>query len=1227
MKDIYCFIGKQRSAAIILIAWLAMAAFPLQAVSQVVENFIQRTSTYTPGQTIYSVRGDFTLFGNTSLTPQNYTPTTLNSNQTMVYVDVDGDANTINSSMATLQLSTENGAVPACSNIVYAGLYWTGRAHDGGESPGVFTIGGTTADYYNTNVVNGYTLTISQTGTSTLIATYTFTPSAGDAVVFTYTTTGTTTTGTVTVQAGSGVPVNVPYTLTSGTTGDDWVLATFTTPYIINTGATTIVVNSLRKVRVNNTIDTDFRANVTYGGNLLNKYQVKLKHGTDSYHTVTANPADVYYPSNAQDNMFAAYAEVTDYVKLMGTGQYTVADIALREGNGTSVGYYGGWGMIVIYENSEMKWRDITLFDGYAYNDGGNPANFQLPVSGFNSVDVGPVNMKLGMIAGEGDVTITGDFFQIINQSSAWVSLNHNLNATNNFFNSTINMNTGTGERNPNLVNNTGLDIAMFNIPNDNNSIITNNQTSTTFRYGTTGDTYIIFCIAMSVDAYRPEVEGLLTVTEINNVPYTTSATADPGDILEYTVDIRNIGSESINNGLLVIPLPYTAEFNSVSYQNFYLTGFGTPVYDASEGANGSIVWDLGTLPIPPDAGTLLATLAFSLEVTEDCETLILSESCALSVTVDGTISGTGAITGVPITATPFIQGYEMTGDCAGTPIYDPVVIPVDAADYVEANCMNTPATRNFYYCNPEGSTIQITDVNGFFPAGTRFYNATWSTEYTITNPFPATVGTTTYKAVPPGITAPPDEDECYYEFTITVMDLSSSPAPVHPVYCQDDTAVPLTASPTNPAYTVYYYTTASGGTAQTSITPSTLIPGSFTFYVSEGLSGDCMGPRVPLTVTVNPRPDCLITGNNGPVCPLASNNYSAPAGMSSYAWSVSGNGAISGSTTLPEVTVIAGTGCNVSYTLSLTVTNGFGCIRTCTLAVNVTAPALSISKPADYNGFSCTFADQAAVNSAFATWLTGFGVSGGCTPTGSYGISSAPDLCTGGTTTVIYNYSDLCESGSETATFTINAPTAVAVTEVNDLTTSSCTYADQASADAAFALWLDGFGVTGGCSPAFTNGTPVAPAYCGGSTLVTWMVTDHCYVTSTHTATFTINTPTAVTVTEVNDLTTSSCTYADQASADAAFALWLDGFGVTGGCSPAFTNGTPVAPAYCGGSTLVTWTVTDHCYVTSTHTALTIPLPSTPQWQLWLLKSVTLQLLLQTMLIRQPSMQPLQTG
>ncbi|MBK9359253.1 MAG: hypothetical protein IPN08_18090 [Bacteroidales bacterium] len=247
----------------------------------------------------------------------------------------------------------------------------------------------------------------------------------------------------------------------------------------------------------------------------------------------------------------------------------------------------------------------------------------------------------------------------------------------------------------------------------------------------------------------------------------------------------------------------------------------------------------------------------------------------------------------------------------------------------------------------------------------------------------------------------------------------------------------------------------------------------------------------------------------------------------------------------------------------------------------------LVINKPDNFTAASCQFTDQDAVNTAFDNWLTGFNVSGGFDPQGTIaGTPVAPVLCEGGTTTVTYNVTDECGSGFETATFTINAPTAVAVTEVNDLTTSSCVYADQAAADAAFALWLDGFGVTGGCSPAFTNGTPVAPAYCGGSTLVTWTVTDHCYVTSTHTATFTINTPAAVMVTEVSDLTTPAGDYADQAAINAAFTNWLNGFAVSGGCAPQEDHGTVSAPGLCGGTTTVTWTVTDHCYATSTHTA-----------------------------------------
>lgn len=108
--------------------------------AQVRVPFTPRVSQNTPNTTIYHVKGDFTLIGNTNLTLTNYGNNTNNSNNNMQYVDVDGDANTFNSSSANLTYSTENGAVPQCSKVVFAGLYWTGRASDGSSSPDIFNV-------------------------------------------------------------------------------------------------------------------------------------------------------------------------------------------------------------------------------------------------------------------------------------------------------------------------------------------------------------------------------------------------------------------------------------------------------------------------------------------------------------------------------------------------------------------------------------------------------------------------------------------------------------------------------------------------------------------------------------------------------------------------------------------------------------------------------------------------------------------------------------------------------------------------------------------------------------------------------------------------------------------------------------------------------------------------------------------------------------------------------
>jgi hypothetical protein len=303
----------------------------------------------------------------------------------MVKVDADGIASTNNSSASTLTFSTENGANPNCSRVLFAGLYWTGR--------------------------------------------------------------------------------------------------TDATP-------------------------TE-----------LQKRTIKFRGpGETNYTSYTATSSNIRYPGS--DNMYAAFVEVTSQVQQLGSGEYWAADMALTTGDGGSTGYYGGWGLVVVYENSKMKKRDVTLFDGYAYVVGGT-AQWELPVSGFTSALSGAVNTKLGMMAGEGDVTITGDKFEIQKLNSTnWELLSHGGNSTNTFFNSSIF--TGGNTRNPNLVNNTGMDISMFNIPNASNSVIGNGQTSTKFRYSSTQDTYIIYSICMAVDAYEPVVEGFLSTVSVNNIPTTT---------------------------------------------------------------------------------------------------------------------------------------------------------------------------------------------------------------------------------------------------------------------------------------------------------------------------------------------------------------------------------------------------------------------------------------------------------------------------------------------------------------------------------------------------------------------------------------------------------------------------------------------------------------------------------------------------------------------------------
>ena len=673
-------------------------------------NFTQRTSAATPTQSIYNIKGDFTLLGNTNLTLVNYGVNSDNQGAAMKYVDIDGDSNTWNSSKATLELSNsgENNATQNCSTVLFAGLYWTGKSEDADTftaskqvQNGTQIVNTNSTVTHNQQITNSnYTLLLTRGSSgSSRWPIYTFSGN-GNTYAFEFNNDP-----AIRISINGGAYTNIPSNIV---TSGGVTTATLTAPYVIIDGGTNLTIKQLIRSSFTNLsladIQTTSSAEVNLSGTVptyttvtknYDKKVISLKGpGASTYTSITAKTdgasSNIYFPGAVNSAIFVGYQEITDYVKTYGPGAYTVADIGLKEGTNASPGFSGGWVMVVIYQNPLMKSRAVTLFDGNAFVNGSraNGGEFgTIPITGFTTVATGPVNMKLGVMAAEGDVGLTGDYLAVqklnadpnVYNATNYLTLNHTTNTTNNFFNSSIFPFPNASDSSPNLQNNTGVDFSMFTIPNALNSVIANNQTATTFRFGSTADIFTIFGFAMSVDSYVPEPNGLISVNSINNIVNPPVLIASPGQTINYTLTITNEGTESTTNTLISIPIPTTAIFNVGStISSSTLNGFSTsnlPYYDS---ATNKILWDLGTLPITGGHPEYIyASLSFNLEVTSDCS-IILNAGCNPEVALaTGTITGTGTISGSPFTRY-FFQGNDNTA--CNLPIEGSIKVVIDGS-------------------------------------------------------------------------------------------------------------------------------------------------------------------------------------------------------------------------------------------------------------------------------------------------------------------------------------------------------------------------------------------------------------------------------------------------------------------------------------------------------------------------------------------------------------------
>jgi hypothetical protein len=91
------------------------------------------------------------------------------------------------------------------------------------------------------------------------------------------------------------------------------------------------------------------------------------------------------------------------------------------------------------------------------------------------------------------------------------------------------------------------------------------------------------------------------------------------------------------------------------------------------------------------------------------------------------------------------------------------------------------------------------------------------------------------------------------------------------------------------------------------------------------------------VALTVKPAPACSIAGPTT-ATPGSPTTFTAPAGMTTYAWSVMGNASISGPADGSAVSILPGTACGTDFQLALSVTSN-GCPNSCSRTVTITDP------------------------------------------------------------------------------------------------------------------------------------------------------------------------------------------------------------------------------------------------------------------------------------------------
>ncbi len=324
---------------------------------------------------------------------------------------------------------------------------------------------------------------------------------------------------------------------------------------------------------------------------------VKIKiPGAATYTTLTSTQTDYHDGTLVTGLPHTGYRCFIDITSLINTtnpnGTYTIGNVVGPLGiiNGS-----GGWAIVVAYSNPGLQPRNLTVFDGSAIMNGGDPA-LHIPVTGFLTPPSGPVSCELGTVVYDGDRVSTDEYsFKQNSNPLIGTYISQTPSATANFndmWNSTItNKGVSVTTRNPAHLNTLGYDVDLIDVPNVGNAVLGNSQTSASIRFSSPSENYFLHCVTTSISIYNPSFIFDKTATDING------GILVPGDILRYQINYSNVGNDSSTNTVILDNIPVGTAFlpGSIRINGVLKTNASLDDQAEYDFANNRVVFRIGT--------------------------------------------------------------------------------------------------------------------------------------------------------------------------------------------------------------------------------------------------------------------------------------------------------------------------------------------------------------------------------------------------------------------------------------------------------------------------------------------------------------------------------------------------------------------------------------------------------------------------------------------------------